>query len=170
MRPRSCHHYPPPHPSTPTPPPAAPAPVAPRTPVRQACPAACSQRATLPPAGHARAAPRHARHPAPVPRAPVSGGASVGAMAVPHGVVKCALIPAIHCLPRTHPPAGAHHHKSPPRTPVRQSCPTACCQRATAPPAGLARRPETRQAPRARATRTCLRLPRCRCRGLGAYR
>ena len=51
-----------------------------------------------------------------------------------------------------------------PGTPVRQSCPAAGCQRATPPPAGHARRPETRQAPRARAARTCLRWPRCRCR------
>jgi hypothetical protein len=59
---------------------------------------------------------------------------------------------------------------SPPRTPVRQSCPAAGCQRATPPPAGHARRPETRQAPRARAARTCFRRARSWCRSHGACR
>jgi hypothetical protein len=59
---------------------------------------------------------------------------------------------------------------SPPRTPVRQSCPAAGCQRATPPPAGHARRPETRQAPRARDARTFLCWARCRCRSHVACR
>ena len=140
-----------------------------------------------------RAAPRHARHPAPVPHAPVSGGAGVRAAPMAHAVVPCALVPATPCnqhhpsprnrarrtpltpsvLARRTPPRSRPlkpPRPSPPRTPVLQPCPAACCQRATPPPAGHARRPETRQAPRARAARTCLRWRRCRCRSHGACR
>ena len=127
-----------------------------------------------------RAAPRHARHPAPVPPAPVSVDPGVVAAPTALVVVKCALVPATPCnqhhhssrnrarrtpltpsvLARRTPPRSRPlkpPRPSPPRTPVRQSCPAAGCQRATPPPAGHARRPETRQAPRARAARTCFR-------------
>ena len=120
-----------------------------------------------------RAAPRHARHPAPVPPAPVSVDPGVVAAPTALVVVKCALVPATPCnqhhhssrnrarrtpltpsvLARRTPPRSRPlqpPRPSPPRTPVRQSCPAACCQRATPPPAGHARRPETRQAPRSR--------------------
>ena len=44
-----------------------------------------------------RAAPRHARHPAPVPHAPDSVGPGVGAEAMVLVVVPCALVPATPC-------------------------------------------------------------------------
>jgi hypothetical protein len=122
-----------------------------------------------------RAAQRHARHPAPVPRAPVSAGPGVGAVAVPRFVVPCALVPANNRLSHTHPTA--HHHPQPPRpSPPPHTCASVLSCRmlparhAPVPPAGHARRPETRQAPHARAARTCFRWPRCRCRGRGTCR
>ena len=109
-------------------------------------------------------------------KGPPGFGCGEGTLAVNSVVGVLALVPANNHLPTpTHTSATTHRpHPAPasvaPRTPVRQSCPAACCQRATPPPAGHARRPETRQAPRARAARTCLRWRRSWCRSHGACR
>ena len=109
-------------------------------------------------------------------KGPPRFGCGEGTLAVKSVVGELALVPASNHLPTpTHTSATTHSpHPAPasvaPRTPVRQSCPAAGCQRATPPPAGHARRPETRQAPRARAARTCLRWPRSGCRSHGAFR
>jgi len=114
---------------------------------------------------------------------PPGFGCGEDTLAMNKAVGPLALVPASNHLPTpTHtsaadvgggPPPTAripHPRPSPPRTPVHHSCPAAGCQRVTPPPAGHVRRPETRQAPRVRAARICLRWPRCSYRGHGTCR
>ena len=136
MRPRTCHPVQstppqpqqprpshPPHPVSPGPAHAATLPAAEASP-SVAPPHLCVSH-VLPQAAIAprprplgmRAAPRHARHPAPVPHAPASAGPGHGARAMFLVVVPCALVPATPC--------NQHHHS--PRNRARRTLPRPGC-------------------------------------------
>ena len=106
---------------------------------------------------------------------PPGFGCGEDTLAVNKAVGPLALVPASNHLPTpthtsatTHSPHPAPASVAPPRH--TSASVMSCRKRATPPPDGHARRPETRQAPRARAARTCVRWARCRCRAHGACR